>query len=221
MKTVRSYLMLSIALGMVASVLASASVVADEKPKHIDQKHHDHDAVEVEKEIAASLGELSAADRKLAQAQRFCTMMEYSRLGAMGTPVKVMIEGKPVFVCCESCVEEAVKAGKDTLVKVDKLTEASATLAKLSDEDRAAAEAQKYCAIQTKGLLGSMGTPVKLELNGKLVFLCCKGCAGKAKANPRATLAKVEELKKAGEHEGHGDHEHDDHKHETKAGKKK
>ncbi|MEJ7593685.1 MAG: hypothetical protein WKF77_19270 [Planctomycetaceae bacterium] len=61
----------------------------------ISEKLHDQNAVEVEKEIAASLGELSAADRKLAQAQRFCTMMEYSRLGAMGKPVKVMIEGKP------------------------------------------------------------------------------------------------------------------------------
>ena len=214
--------MLSIALGMVAGVLASASAVADDKPGHTDEKHHDHDPVAVEKEIAASLGEMSAADRKLAQAQRFCTMMEYSRLGAMGKPVKVMIEGKPVFVCCESCVEEAVKAGKDTLVKAEKLTEASAALAKMSPKDRAAAEAQKYCAIQTKSLLGSMGTPVKLELDGQPVFLCCKGCTGKAQANPKATLAKVEELKKAGEHAGHDDHdEHDDRKHETKAGNKK
>ena len=221
MKTVRSHLMLSIALGMVAGVLASTSAVADDKAGHTDEKHHDHDPVAVEKEIAASLGELSTADRKLAQAQRFCTMMEYSRLGAMGKPVKLMIEGKPVFVCCESCVEEAVKAGKDTLVKAEKLTEASAALAKMSPKDRAAAEAQKYCAIQTKGLLGSMGTPVKLELDGQPVFLCCKGCTGKAQANPKATLAKVEELKKAGEHAGHDDHEHDDRKHETKAGNKK
>lgn len=221
MKTVRSHLILSIALGMVAGVLASASVVADDKPGQTDEKHHDHDPVAVEKEIAASLGELSAADRKLAQAQRFCTMMEYSRLGAMGKPVKVMIEGKPIFVCCESCVDEAVKSGKDTLIKAEKLTEASAAMAKMSPNDRAAAEAQKYCAIQTKGLLGSMGAPVKLELDGQPVFLCCKGCTGKAQANPKATLAKVEELKKAGEHARHDDHEHDDHKHETKAGNKK
>lgn len=223
MKTLRSHLLLATAFGMVACVSLTAAVVADDKPGRADAKHHDHehDAATMEKEIAESLAELSAADRKLAQAQRFCTMMEYSRLGAMGTPVKVMVDGKPVFVCCESCVEEAVKGGEDTLVKAKALTESSAVLAKLSKEDRAAAEAQKYCAIQTKGLLGSMGTPVKLELNGESVFLCCKGCAGKAQANPKATLAKVEELKKAGEHEGHGDHEHDDHKHETKAGKKK
>lgn len=223
MITVRSNLMMSLALGMAAGVFAATSAMADDKPGQADAKHHDHehDAAKVEKEIATSLAELPAADRKLAKAQRFCTMMEYSRLGAMGKPVKVMIEGKPVFVCCESCVEEAVKAGKDTLIKAEKLTEASAALAKLSPEDRAAAEAQKYCAIQTKGLLGSMGAPVKLELDGKPVFLCCKGCTGKAQANPEATLAKVEELIKAGEHDEHGEHKHDDHKHETKAGKKK
>ena len=224
--TLRSHLMLSTALGMVACLSLAAAVVADDKPGSADAKHHDHehDAATMEKKIAESLTELPAADRKLAQAQRFCAMMEYSRLGAMGTPVKVMVDGKPVFVCCESCVEEAVKGGEDTLIKAKALTESSAVLAKLSKEDRAAAEAQKYCAIQTKGLLGSMGAPIKLDLNGKPVFLCCKGCTGKAKANPKATLAKVEELKKAGEHDehgDHGDHKHDDHKHETKAAKKK
>jgi hypothetical protein len=206
---------------MVACLSLAAAVVADDKPGSADAKHHDHDAATMEKEIAEALTELPAADRKLAQAQRFCAMMEYSRLGAMGTPVKVMVDGKPVFVCCESCVEEAVKGGEDTLVKAKALTESSAVLAKLSKEDRAAAEAQKYCAIQTKGLLGSMGSPVKLDLNGTPVFLCCKGCSGKAKANPKATLAKVEELKKAGEHDEHGEREHGEHKHETKTGQKK
>lgn len=218
MMTLLSRLPLSTAFGMVACLSLVAAAVADDKPGRADEKHHDHDAATMEKEIAESLAELSAADRKLVQAQRFCTMMEYSRLGAMGTPVKVMIDGKPVFVCCESCVEDAVKGGEDTLVKAKALAESSAVLAKLSKEDRAAAEAQKYCAIQTKGLLGSMGAPIKLDLSGTPVFLCCKGCTGKAKANPKATLAKVEELKKAGEH---GEHEHGDHKHETKAGKKK
>ncbi|MFO1003769.1 MAG: hypothetical protein U0936_25845 [Planctomycetaceae bacterium] len=221
MMTLRTHLMLSTALGMVACLSLAATVVADDKLGNADAKHHEHDAAKMEKEIAESLAELSAADRKLAQGQRFCTMMEYSRLGAMGTPVKVMVDGKPVFVCCESCVEEAVKGGDDTLAKAKALTESSAVLAKLSKEDRAAAEAQKYCAIQTKGLLGSMGAPIKLDLNGTPVFLCCKGCTGKAKANPKATLAKVEELKKAGEHDEHGDHEHGDHWLANKAAKKK
>ena len=43
--------------------------------------------------------------------------------------------------------------------------------------------------------LGSMGVPVKVMIDRKPVFLCCKGCRRKALANPDATLAKVEELK--------------------------
>ncbi len=45
--------------------------------------------------------------------------------------------------------------------------------------------------------LGGIGAPVKLELHGKPVFLCCKGCVAKAQASPAPTLAKVEELRHA------------------------
>lgn len=193
MAIVRINLLLTLALAVVTGVAVAATVIADEPLKSTDDKAHEHDTAKIEKEITDSLGKLSAAERKLAKAQRFCATMEYSRLGAMGTPVKVMVEGKPVFVCCKSCVEDAVNGGKDTLIKAKELTEASAALAKLPAEDRAAAEAQKYCAVQNKSLLGSMGAPVKLDLNGTPVLLCCKGCTGKAQANPEATLAKVEE----------------------------
>jgi len=81
-------------------------------------------------------------------AQRFCAMTEYSWLGSGRTPLNVMMEGKPVFVCCKGCVKGAAKGGKDTLAKAEILTKASVVLAKLSAEDRAAAEAQKYCAME-------------------------------------------------------------------------
>src|SRR5262249_3435145 len=51
-----------------------------------------------------------------------------------------------------------------------------ANLAKLSPEDRKAAEAQKWCAIETENELGAMGTPIKVVLKGEPVFLCCKMC---------------------------------------------
>jgi hypothetical protein len=43
--------------------------------------------------------------------------------------------------------------------------------------------------------LGSMDVPVKVMIEGQPVFLCCAGCEDKAKANPKQTLQKVEELK--------------------------
>lgn len=193
-------------LGVASPVLAQEKVV----PAHAHEEGHgkDHDAVKAEKKITDSLAKLSPEDRKLAAAQRFCPMMEYGRLGAMGTPIKLILEGKPVFVCCKGCVSDANEDAKATLAKAQKLTAASAELAKLSPEDRTAAESQKYCAIAAGSFLGGMGAPIKLELDGNPVFLCCKACVAKAQANPAATLAKVEELRHAGMEGDDHDHEH-------------
>ncbi len=73
--------------------------------------------------------------------------------------------------------------------------EVTAALVELSDEDRRAAEAQKFCAVVRDSLLGSMGTPFKLTIEGQPVFLCCEGCKEAALANPKETLANVEQLK--------------------------
>jgi hypothetical protein len=75
---------------------------------------------EVEADIEKSLALLKPEDRKLAEAQRFCVFEGENRLGSMGPPVKVMIQGKPVFLCCGSCKK---KAGKDEklLAKAEEL----------------------------------------------------------------------------------------------------
>ncbi|MGH7170159.1 MAG: hypothetical protein ACRELF_08790 [Gemmataceae bacterium] len=70
-----------------------------------------------------------------------------------------------------------------------------ANLEKLDPEDREQAQEQKYCAIETKTRLGDMGKPIKLTIEEQSVFLCCKGCEKAAKQDPKATLARVEELK--------------------------
>ncbi len=69
------------------------------------------------------------------------------------------------------------------------------TLAKLGDTDRTLAESQRFCAVQTHERLGSMGVPLKLDVQGQPVFVCCKGCEKKALSDPQATLARVEQLK--------------------------
>jgi hypothetical protein len=49
---------------------------------------------------------------------------------------------------------------------------------------------QKTCPV-TGEELGSMGEPVPVTLKGKTVYVCCRGCAGKAQAEPDKTLAAV------------------------------
>ena len=71
----------------------------------------------------------------------------------------------------------------------------AAAMAKLSPEDRKEAVAQKFCAVMGDNLLGSMGTPLKLDLNGQPVFVCCSGCKSKALKNPEQTLVTVAKMK--------------------------
>ena len=66
---------------------------------------------------------------------------------------------------------------------------------KLSAEDRALVEAQEWCVISNEEHLGGMGVPVKLDIKGQPVFICCKGCKAAAERDPDKTLAKLAELK--------------------------
>lgn len=46
-------------------------------------------------------------------------------LGSIGSPEKLLVEGKPVFICCEGCREDVLKNPKDTLSKAAELIEKS------------------------------------------------------------------------------------------------
>jgi hypothetical protein len=74
-----------------------------------------------EAKIKAALAKLSPEDQRLAEAQGYCPIMQDNRLGSMGTPVKVLIKGQPVFLCCPGCREEALAYPDATLAKVAKL----------------------------------------------------------------------------------------------------
>lgn len=157
----------------------------------------DHDL-----KIDLTLAKLNPVDRELAQSQQYCPILTETRLGSMGVPVKVMVDGQTIFVCCPSCQKGALKDPKGTLQRVqqlkadhakdrskgttkpasDKGTRIQAALAKLTPKDRKLAQAQKFCVILKTTELGSMGKPVKMLRNGKPLFLCCQGCVEQAEA---------------------------------------
>jgi hypothetical protein len=150
--------------------------------------------------IQANLAKLSPEDRKAAEAQKFCAIQTKNRLGAMGAPVKIIVKGQPVFLCCGMCVSKAQSNPDKTLASVADLkleTTIQTNLDKLKPDDRKLAVAQKFCAVQTKNRLGSMGTPVEVTLKGQTVFLCCDECVDQAKGDPDKTLATVAGLIKA------------------------
>jgi uncharacterized protein (TIGR02231 family) len=74
------------------------------------------------------------------------------------------------------------------------MTKVRAAMAKLSPEDRAMAETQKFCAIDQDSLLGSTGPILKVMCKNQPVFLCCKGCEAEAKAHPEETLVQLQKM---------------------------
>ena len=74
-----------------------------------------------ESDVTLAMAELSPEDRKEAEAQKFCAVMNTSLLGSMGAPLKLDVKGQPVFVCCGGCKSKALKNGDETLATVAKL----------------------------------------------------------------------------------------------------
>ncbi len=61
----------------------------------------------------------------------------------------------------------------------------------LSLEDRKLAKAQKVCPVSDQKL-GSMGTPIKIEHDGKVIFFCCQMCKPRFEKDPETYLAKFQ-----------------------------
>jgi Cu(I)/Ag(I) efflux system membrane fusion protein len=176
-----------------------------------------------EDKVQTVLAKLNTEDRRLVGDQGYCPVLG-TRLGAMGIPVKLLVQEQLVFLCCKACIREAQGNPQATLAKVaerkaraggpaveqktatgtttpppgwDARLEAKikANLEKLSPEDRKLAEAQVYCPNVDDNRLGAMGPPLKVLVKGQPVFICCKACLETIQQNPDQTLAKVEQLK--------------------------
>jgi Cu(I)/Ag(I) efflux system membrane fusion protein len=158
--------------------------------------------------IVAALSKLSVEDRAMAEAQNICpvTMMP---LGSMGTPLKVDVDGREVFICCKACTNKLLKEPEqhlgnllllvepgepsaETPSELPKAADLNITeaLLKLAPADRALAQTQRICPV-TAMPLGSMGTPSKVDVNGKLVFICCEACRDSLLTEPVKHLAKL------------------------------
>jgi hypothetical protein len=72
---------------------------------HNDDQHSHENTTHEEAEVDEAFAKLSPEDREAAIAQKMCPVSDQA-LGSMGAPIKVIVEGQEVFVCCAGCVEE-------------------------------------------------------------------------------------------------------------------
>jgi hypothetical protein len=77
-------------------------------------------------------------------------------------------------------------------------------LEKLSAADKELAMAQENCPV-TDQPLGSMGVPIKIDVEGQDVFLCCAGCTPAVKKDARAILDKLKSGTSTDEHREHNE----------------
>ena len=77
--------------------------------------------------LAAALAKMSPEDRRMATAQQFCPVLRQNRLGSMGQPAKIVVEGQVVFLCCEGCRKTALAHPKQTLATVAEFVQGSHT----------------------------------------------------------------------------------------------
>ncbi|TWU46772.1 hypothetical protein [Rubripirellula reticaptiva] len=106
-------------------------------------------------------------------------------LGSMGDPIAVDFDGQKVFVCCAGCVATVKADPTKYAAGRAQITVTTSTLA-----DAAAIAAQKVCPVMDEPL-GGMGTPIKVMVGNKPIYLCCKGCIKKIQAEPAKYLAMV------------------------------
>ncbi len=81
-------------------------------------------------EVRANLAKLAPEDRRLAEAQGYCPIEQDNLLGMMGPPVKILVKGQPVFLCCKSCKENALAKPDHTLAEVAKMKAKTAAVQK-------------------------------------------------------------------------------------------
>ncbi len=81
-------------------------------------------------------------------------------------------------------------AAPSSAVTVAGSTEGRSPLTKLDGPDRLLAERQKICPV-TRKALGSMGTPTRVVVAGRVIFLCCGGCKDALEAEPVRYLAEL------------------------------
>ena len=144
-----------------------------------------------------TVAKLTDADRVGIARQGTCPVMD-TKLGEHGRPIKLLVGGRPLYLCCKGCINKVRKNPELYLRKVgvdvgnDHLSGAapSITVIQAVAADRTAIRVQGTCPVSSE-VLGGHGTPLKVTVDGRSLFVCCRGCIRAIEKNPTRYLAKA------------------------------
>lgn len=102
--------------GCSSSVESEQAMPTSNSSSDHDHADHDHSAANQEAD-AEAFAELSAEDRQMVELQKICPVTD-AALGSMGTPIKVRVGDRDVFICCEGCREDLLENADKYLAKL-------------------------------------------------------------------------------------------------------
>ena len=181
-----------------ATLLLDSSFNMANKPSLIDpnkikpEKPEEEDPFS-DPEVIEALEKLTDAEKDSVKEQRMCPVGEQI-LGSMGAPLKLDHNGQTIWVCCEGCIDLFKESPDKYLAvmqelknsdpgKAEEEKEIKEAIAKLPEEDQKLALAQEICPV-AEFRLGSMGAPLKVDVGGQPIFICCEGCKKQLTAEP-------------------------------------
>lgn len=158
---------------------------------------------------------LPANEQAAAMRQRTCPVIG-EPLGSMGKPIRVDVSGQSVYVCCEGCVNAVRRSPEKYLTtgnygppipnrSIDqsrfpgpppsslsgsaevRIPEEMKGVRLLPANEQAAALRQRTCPVNGEPL-GSMGKPIRVDVSGRSVYVCCAGCVNAVQRNPEKYL---------------------------------
>jgi Cu(I)/Ag(I) efflux system membrane fusion protein len=113
----------------------------------------------------------------------------YPLLGGLAAGQRVAIAGA-FLLDAEARLNPALAAGYFGAGRGNTSTPASAPPASAGSSDRELIAKQKVCPVTGEDL-DAMGGPVKVEVAGRVVFICCEGCEAKLRKDPQKYLSRL------------------------------
>ena len=109
------------------------------------------------------------------------------RLGSMGSPVAVALGKDTIYTCCKGCVQ-ALQSEPSQFSRFPK----ELSVIKPTAADANAIARQRVCPVMDEPL-DAMGGPYRVNAAGRIIYICCPGCAGRISSDPSKYVAKLRE----------------------------